>query len=127
MTAVISLADSYKTVGKKLTGTSETTCYTVGQTGDESIGAYILGISVTDSTGSVNTAATIKATLEDGVEYTLVAGATVSTTVPLSLIGNPIIVLNVGGTIKVTGGNGHHVLISFASITRQSSAGSISR
>ena len=97
----------------KLTDTSKTTVLTVGGgrlTGFNRVN--LLGISVTDSTGSVATDASIFFTdgSDSDTEYTLINSGSVEADFPFQWIFSPAIPLFKDDTVKVTGGNGHHVL-----------------
>ena len=97
-----------------LAGTSATTVLTVDTAWK---GAYLFGVMVTDSTGSVATAAQVD----------VYRGSTAWVLVPVG-VGYPDadwnlewvahwpIRLNRGDLVRVTGASGHHVFVSYAQI-----------
>lgn len=109
-----------------LTGTSATDVYTVGDQGEK--GAWLIGVVVVDSTGSVGT--TAKVVLHRG--STSWGLSPVDTGKPndaenLEVICEPALRLKVGDEIRVTGASGHHVWTTLALIGLDTSTSAQSR
>jgi hypothetical protein len=98
---------NYATPAVSLANTNKTTIYTVGTNGEAS--AVLLWVRVTDSTGSVNTAATIHLTLggTERVWYVDTPGPDLplDSVMPVAMFKADI--------LKVTGASGHHVFATF--------------
>jgi len=114
MSGVFSGLLPYRSAMKALAGTSATTCYTVGDDGEDEI--ILAGVEVVDSTGAIGTAAKI--------EHYRVKDTTSFVIVPAS-VGLPSATENLvyecipgrhmkrGDEIRVTGASGHHVCVSY--------------
>lgn len=98
-----------------LTGTSATDVYTVGDNGEEAL--FLTGVMVTDSTGSVATAATV-ALRRSSTNYVLASTGMglPSATENLEIVCEPAIRMKRDDTVRVTGASGHHVFVSYAPI-----------
>lgn len=110
---------NYDTVSKALTGATETSVLIVGSTPAQVADAPwidVLSIIVTDSTGSVATAA--KVTRYDASETANHVLAPSGIGFPtasqnLEIVAEPCIHLERSDEIRVTGASGHHVLVTF--------------
>ena len=113
--ASIAPGQAYYTAPYILTGTSATDVYTVGDNGEEAL--FLTGILVTDSTGSVATAARV-AMRRSSTDYVLASTglALPSATENLEIICEPAIRMKRGDTVRVTGASGHHVFVSFVTV-----------
>lgn len=113
MVASVAPGLRYQRVKKKLTDGNATVVMTVGS-GEllDRTAVNLLGILIADSTGSVDTAATITWTdaRDSDDENTIVNGIEVPTDWPMMMMFSPAIPLFDGDTVKVTGASGHHVL-----------------
>jgi hypothetical protein len=98
---------NYASPAVTLTNTNKTTIYTIGTNGEKS--AVLIWVRVTDSTGSVATAATVYLTLggTERVWYADTPGP------DLPLDSYMPVAMYVGDVLAVTGGNGHHVFATF--------------
>jgi len=96
-----------------LTNGSATDVYTV--TAEEVV--RLLGVIVTDSTGSVATAATV-ALRRNSTNYVLASTgiALPSATENLEIVCEPTIRMIRGDSIRVTGANGHHVFVTVSPV-----------
>lgn len=103
----------YDRVTTKLTDTSKTTVLEVGAgrlSGFSRVN--LLALLISDSTGAVNTDVDVFFTdsSNSDTEYTLVNGLDVPVDFPAQWLMSPALPLFDGDTVKVTGGNGHHVV-----------------
>lgn len=98
-----------------LANTSATDVYTVGDNGEEAL--FLVGVLVTDSTGSVATAARV-ALRRSSTDYVLASTglALPSATENLEIVCEPAIRMKRGDTVRVTGASGHHVFVSYSPI-----------
>lgn len=98
-----------------LANTSATDVYTVGDNGEEAL--FLVGVLVTDSTGSVGTAARV-ALRRSSTDYVLASTglALPSATENLEIVCEPAIRMKRGDTVRVTGASGHHVFVSYSPI-----------
>lgn len=108
--------DGAQTTFTALAGTSATACYVVGTT-DKTNAVYLLGVQVSDSTGSVATAANV-VIYRNPTSWVLVPTATGYPTAGFNLewIAHWPIRLKTGDEVRVTGANGHHVIVSYLPI-----------
>jgi hypothetical protein len=100
-----------------LTGTGATDVYTAGDQGESAI--KVTSIRVTDSTGSVATAAKVVIyKLSNTTEYVLVPSGEGLPTAALSLefVSEPGLRMERGDEVRVTGASGHHVFVGFVPI-----------
>src|SRR5688572_2215837 len=105
------------TVPFAVSGTGVNTAYTVGDNNETA--AFLLGITVVDSTGAVATAAAVNID-RGGTNYVL-AAATLglpSATENLEIVCEPAMKLRRSDKIEVTGATGHHVFITIEPIGR---------
>lgn len=95
-----------------LTNTNATDVYTVGDSGEEDM--FLLGVTVTDSTGSVATAATVAARI-GGTNHVMASTGLglPSATENLEIVCEPGIRMHRGDTVRVTGASGHHVFVTY--------------
>lgn len=102
-----------------LAGTSATDVYTV--TIDETV--RLLGVLVTDSTGSVATAATVSLR-RASTNYVLASTGMglPSATENLEIVCEPAIRMVRGDSIRVTGASGHHVFVTVSPVRGNSVA-----
>lgn len=121
--ASIAPFQAYISVPFALTGASATDVYTVGDEGER--GANLIGVMVSDPTGSVSTPAKVVwYKISNTTEYVLVPTA-VGLPTPaenLVFVCEPAIRLKVGDEIRVTGASGHHVVTTFVPIGLDSRA-----
>lgn len=113
--ASIAPGQAYFTDLNILAGTSATDVYTVGENGEEAI--FLTGVLVTDSTGSVSTAATV-AIRRSSTNYVLASTGMglPSATENLEIVCEPAIRMKRDDTVRVTGASGHHVFVSFVTV-----------
>lgn len=102
-----------------VSGTGVNTAYTVGDNNETA--AFLLGVTVTDSTGSTATAALVNID-RGGTNYVLASTglALPSATENLEIVCEPAMKLKRADKIEVTGATGHHVIISLQPIGRDS-------
>jgi hypothetical protein len=95
-----------------VSGTGVNTAYTVGDNNEESL--FLLGVVVTDSTGSVATAAKVNID-RGGTDYVLASAAIAlpTATENLELVCEPAIRLLRADKIEVVGQTAHHVFITY--------------
>ncbi len=113
--AAINVGLSYESVPFALTGAGATDVYTVGDDSEKWI--YLAGVMVTDPTGVVLTAARVEwYDLSATTSYTLVPATVGLPTASENLVFvcKPMIRMQVGDEIRVTGASGHHVITTFA-------------
>jgi hypothetical protein len=119
----------YDYIGTTLSNTSKTACLTVGsgRAGDCSW-VDVLAITISDSTGSVDTPATVY--IYDGSTERVLYPSSIGLPTPTENLQHDAapIHLDIGGEIRVTGASGHHVHIAFAKgiksgVTAQNYAG----
>ena len=98
-----------------LTTTDATDVYTIGDSNERS--AYLLGVQVSDSTGSVATAAKV-VIYRNPTSYVLVPTAVGYPTDDWNLewVAHWPIRLKTADEIRVTGASGHHVIVSYLPI-----------
>ena len=107
------------TIFYPVSGTGVNTAYTVGDKNETA--AFLIGIVVVDSTGSVATGAKVNID-RGGTDHVLIPASfgLPSATENLELIGEPGDKLLRGDKIEVTGATGHHVRITIQPIGRDS-------
>ena len=100
-----------------VSGSGVNTAYTVGDNNETA--AFLLGVTVVDSTGSVATAAKVNID-RSTTDYVLasVGLALPSATENLEIVCEPAMKLKRSDKIEVTGATGHHVIISIQPIGR---------
>lgn len=98
-----------------LANNNATDVYEVGDNGEEAL--FLVGVLVTDSTGSVATAARV-ALRRSSTDYVLASTglALPSATENLEIVCEPAIRMKRGDTVRVTGASGHHVFVSYSPI-----------
>lgn len=101
----------YRTISGALSNTSKTQIFTPSDIGAD--GAFIVGLRVVDSTGSVNTALTVHCQISTNDTERVLDRTSVAIPADFAyeLEGLPI-ALEADGTIDLTGGNGHHWWLS---------------
>ncbi len=111
--ASFSPSTSARTFVSVLSGTSATDVYTVGNQGES--GAWLIGVVVVDSTGSVATTAKI-GIYRGSTEYRLSPNATGKPNAAenLEVICEPAMELKPADRVRVTGATGHHVWTTMA-------------
>ena len=124
MAAVFPRSD-YRTFVTALASGSKTTVYTVGD--DSEKWADVVGITISDSTGSVNSGATIHCTLRTGVTERVLANPKVDEIDNDYHLECLPVHLEAGGTIAVTGASGHHVWITIHKGTVAAGAATLQR
>jgi len=107
--------ENTQTAFTALTNTNATDCYTVGDSGERA--AYLLGVIVTDSTGSVGTPAKV-VIYRGSTSWVLVpTGAGYPTSSwNLEWVASWPIRLKSADEIRVTGASGHHVYVGYVPI-----------
>ncbi len=107
--------ENTQTAFTALANTNATDCYTVGDSGERA--AYLVGVIVTDSTGSVSTAAKV-VIYRGSTSWVLVPTASGYPTASVSLewIATWPIRLKLADEIRVTGASGHHVFVGYVPI-----------
>jgi hypothetical protein len=107
--------DNTQTAFYALTDGNATDVYTVGDSGERA--AYLVGVIVTDSTGSVSTAAKV-VIYRNPTSWTLVPTAVGYPTDDWNLewVATWPIRLKSGDEIRVTGASGHHVFVGYIPI-----------
>lgn len=116
---VLTLANRYIAAGYQidnkatlLTSGSETTCYTVGDFGGDVDASEVLHIMIAASTGVAGTASVKWTDASASLSVIPVSGGPVGATIPLELYGPHH--MAPGDTIKVTGANLQHVVVTVA-------------
>lgn len=102
-----------------VSGTGVNTAYTVGDLNETA--AFLLGVIVTDSTGSVAASASVN--IDRGGTNWVLKPKSTGSTLPnadenLEIVCEPAIKLRRGDLIEVTGASNHHVIISIQPIGR---------
>jgi hypothetical protein len=100
-----------------VSGTGVNIAYTVGDNNETA--AFLLGVTVTDSTGAVATAALVN--IDRGTTNYVLAStglALPSATENLEIVCEPAMKLKRSDKIEVTGATGHHVFITIQPIGR---------
>lgn len=118
MSAVFSGLLPFRSAEVALTGATATTCYTVGDDGEDEI--ILAGVEVVDSTGSVSTAASIVHYRDkDAASFVIVPASVGLPTATESLVYEciPGRHMRQDDEIRVTGASGHHVCVSFWKIS----------
>lgn len=98
---------AYDSIGTQLSGSSETTCYTC----PANTWAQVSLIRICDNAGGSGSARVAWGDASAGATYALIHGGVFSANTALTLTFDRL-ALSVGDTIKVTGANGYHVVVS---------------
>lgn len=105
------------TIPFAVSGTGVNTAYTVGDNNETA--AFLLGVTVVDSTGAVATAAQVNID-RGGTNYVLVSTGLglPNATENLEIVCEPAMKLRRADKIEVTGATGHHVFTTIQPIGR---------
>lgn len=111
--ASFSPSTSCRTFFQALSGTSSTDVYTVGDQGES--GAWLIGVVVVDSTGSVAVGAKV-GIYRGSTEYWMTphASSKPSDSENLEVICEPALELKRGDEVRAKGATGHHVWVTLA-------------